>query len=584
MIRTLSPSGAATLGHRRPGACLAPSLMLCLALLGCHNSGVPGKKPSAEPPPPVTFHEVTKEVGIDFKHVNGAAGDKYMPETMGSGAAFLDYNNDGNLDILLINGTYWPEHKRTEKPTMQLYRNDGKGKFADVTEKAGLNVSLYGMGIAVGDYDNDGWDDLYVTGVGESRLFHNTAGEGGERRFVDVTAHAGLRHSGWATSATWIDYNRDGFLDLFVCHYVEWSPEIDRSKSFSLDGINRSYATPQQYAGQTCRLYRNEKGGRFTDVTRPSGIFNTRSKALGVVLCDFDQDGWPDIVVANDTEPNFLYHNQGNETFKEVALEVGIAVAETGKAKAGMGIDTGDEQNNGQESIIITNFAGEQLTLYRPDGTGHFLDMAARSGIGNASQYYLGFGVFFFDYDLDGWLDIFVANGHIQDDAELRQTGVAYEEPALLFRNRGQGVYQEVTAASGEALMRRVVGRAAAWGDYDNDGSPDILVTVNNGAPRLLRNDNRTGNNWLRLKLEGTQSNRNAIGARVRVHIGERTLSQTVKNASSYLAQSDRRLLFGLGKARQADSIEIQWPNGLVQTLGPTPANQTHIVLEPGAK
>jgi hypothetical protein len=558
-------------------------MLLCLALSGCQNGGAPGTKPVVEPPPPVTFREVTKEVGIDFTHVNGAAGDKYMPETMGSGGAFLDYNNDGNLDILLINGRYWPEHQRPEKPTMRLYRNDGKGRFSDVTEESGLNVSLYGMGMSVGDFDNDGWDDLYVTGVGESRLFRNTAGEGNRRRFMDMTARSGLQNSGWATSAAWIDYNRDGFLDLFVCHYVEWSPEIDRSKSFSLDGVNRSYATPQQYAGQTCRLYRNEKNGRFTDVTRPSGVFNTRSKALGVVLCDFDQDGWPDIIVANDTEPNLLYHNQGNGAFKEVALEVGIAVAETGKAKAGMGIDTGDEQNNGLESIVITNFAGEQLTLYRQDGTGHFLDMAARSGIGNASQYYLGFGVFFFDYDLDGWLDIFVANGHIQDDADLRQTGVAYEEPALLFRNRGQGRYQEVTSVSGEALMRRVVGRAAAWGDYDNDGAPDILVTVNNGAPRLLRNDNRTGNNWLRLKLEGTRSNRNAIGARVRMHVGDRALTKTVKSASSYLAQSDRRLLFGLGKARQADSIEIQWPNGLVQTLGPTPAGQTLTVREPGA-
>ncbi len=584
MIRLLSHFFGAAAESGRPRAVAASILLLCLAPSGCQNSGAPRTKPAAEPPPPVIFREVTQEVGIDFKHVNGAAGDKYMPETMGSGAAFLDYDNDGNLDILFINGKYWPEHKRTEKPTMKLYRNDGKGRFSDVTEEAGLDVTLYGMGVAVGDYDNDGWDDLYVTGVGESRLFHNTAGAGGVRRFKDVTARSGLQNSGWATSATWIDYNRDGFLDLFVCHYVEWSPEIDRSKSFSLDGVNRSYATPQQYAGQTCRLYRNEKNGRFTDVTRSSGVFNTRSKALGVVLCDFDQDGWPDIIVANDTEPNLLYHNQGNGAFKEVALEVGIAVAETGKAKAGMGIDTGDEQNNGLESIVITNFAGEQLTLYRQDGTGHFLDMAARSGIGNASQYYLGFGVFFFDYDLDGWLDIFVANGHIQDDADLRQTGVAYEEPALLFRNRGQGSYQEVTAVSGEALMRRVVGRAAAWGDYDNDGAPDILMTVNNGAARLLRNENRTGNRWLRLKLEGTRSNRNAIGARVRVHVGNRSLSKTVKSASSYLAQSDRRLLFGLGRAKQADSIEIQWPNGLVQTLGPTPANQTLTVREPGER
>lgn len=548
-----------------------------VAMVGCSHHAQPAITHPTKAPH-VTFQDVAAQVGIHFRHVNGAVGKKFLPETMGAGCAFLDYNNDSWLDILLVNGTYWPGNPRRERPTLKLYRNENGHRFTDVTREAGLDVEMYGMGVAVGDYDNDGWDDLYLTGVGTSRLYHNEAGPKG-RLFRDVTARAGVNSPGWATSATWVDYDRDGLLDLFVCHYVQWTPQTDRF--FSLDGIHRSYSTPEQYPGETCRLYHNEGGGKFVDVTRSSGIYSTRSKALGVVICDFDQDGWPDLVVANDTEPNFLFHNQGDGTFKEVALATGIAMSESGKAKAGMGVDVGDERNNGWDSIVITNFSGEQLTLYRRDSTGHYLDEAARSGIGSASQLYLGFGTFFFDYDSDGWLDIFVANGHIQDDAWIRQTGVAYEEPALLLRNTGAGAYQDVTAESGAALTQKVVGRGAAWGDFDNDGDPDILMTANNGRARLLRNDNHTTNNWLRLILEGTRSNRNAIGARVRVRVGERQMTQTVKGASSYLSQSDRRLLFGLGRAKRVNAIEIQWPSGQVQTLGPVEGNRTIIVKEP---
>jgi len=604
---------------------------------GCRHATTAATQPSADPPA-VTFRDVTTEAGLRFRHVNGAAGKKYLPETMGAGGAFLDYDNDGWLDILLINGAYWPESSDqrralsvkastldAQRPTLRLYRNVGvrlsvptpntehrTPTFEDVTKQVGLDVEMYGMGVAVGDYDNDGFEDIYVTGVGRSRLFHNEVlrrsgvpvfgQQTPEHRFFrDATQEANVSSPGWATSATWVDYNRDGWLDLFVCHYVQWSPETDRF--FSLDGVHKSYATPQQYPGETCRLYRNRgvqvfrRSGSptperlntrtpehptplFEDVTRAAGIYNTRSKALGVVVCDIDQDGLPDLVVANDTEPNFLFHNQGDGTFKEVALEMGIAMSEIGKAKAGMGIDAGDEQNTGQDSIVITNFAGEQLTLYRRDASGHYLDAAARSGIGNASQLYLGFGVFFFDYDADGWLDILVANGHIQDDADARATGVAYKEPALLFRNLGGRTFQDVTRAAGDALLQPEVGRGAAWGDYDNDGDPDLLLTANNGPARLLRNENRTGHHWLRLRLEGAQSNRSAIGARVRVRVGERAMTQTVKGASSYLSQSDRRLLFGLGGAKQADAIEIQWPGGQVQTLGPTPADRTLFIRE----
>jgi hypothetical protein len=556
-----------------------------LVAAGCSEPPDHAAVPARQPAPAVAFEDVTRAAGVDFRHVNGAAGMKHMPETLGSGCAFLDFDGDGLLDLLLVNSRPWKEAPRAQLPTLRLYRNVDGRTFRDVTRLAGLDVPLYGMGVAVGDFDNDGFDDIYITAVGEARLFHNRpapAGAGIARVFHDVTRTAGVRSPGWSTSATWIDYDRDGLLDLFVCHYVKWDPATERP--FSLTGAGRSYPTPEQYIGESCRLYRNLGGGRFEDVTRPAGIYNERSKALGVVALDFDQDGWPDIVVANDTEPNFLYHNQNGKGFREVALEQGIAVAESGKAKAGMGIDAADEAGTGHDSLVITNFSGEQLTLYRKDSSGHYLDVAAQSGIGSASQLYLGFGVCFLDYDLDGRLDIFVANGHIQDDVGLRQTGVAYEEPALLFRNVGGGYYQDVSREAGTALQKRTVGRGAAWGDFDNDGAPDLLLTENNGPARLLRNVNRTGNKWLRVELVGTRSNRNAYGARARALIGGQWQSLSVKCASSYLSQSDRRLLFGLGKNSRVERLEIVWPAGHVQVLGPLEANQSLRIVEPPAE
>ncbi|MCS6860726.1 MAG: CRTAC1 family protein [Abditibacteriales bacterium] len=575
----LGNSGIRELRDWKPTISPFPNFLLPLLFVliaGCRHA--PLMPAAAHVPPAVRFVDVTTQAGIRFRHNNGASGKKWLPETMGSGCGFLDYDNDGWLDILFVNGkpldvrTSERSNVQTSKPsTVVLYRNDRDGTFTDVTRDVGLRVDLYGMGVAVGDYDNDGFDDVYVTGLGGGRLLRNRAG----KRFEDVTERMGVEGEGWATSAAWVDYNRDGWLDLFVCHYVKWTPQTD--VYWSLDGVHKSYTTPEKYEGESCRLYRND-GSHFTDVTKAAGIYSVKSKALGVAICDYDQDGQQDIIVANDTEPNFLFHNQGDGTFKEVGIEAGIAVSEQGKARAGMGIDTADDLNSGQEAILITNFAGEQLSYYRKDETGHYLDHAAACGLGAASQMYLGFGAFFFDYDLDGWQDIFVCNGHVMDDIEVRNTGVTYAEPCLLFHNNGRGAFTEVGRESG--VGKRIVGRGAAFGDYDNDGDLDLLITTNNGAPRLLRNDNRTDNGYIRLILEGTHSNRSAIGARVRVRVGHQTLMLCVKSGSSYLSASDRRLTFGLGKAPQADGIEIQWPNGNVQTLDAVPAGQTVRVKE----
>ena len=353
---------------------------------------------------------------------------------------------------------------------------------------------------------------------------------------------------------------------------MKWTPETD--VYWSLDGIHKSYTTPEKYEGESCRLYHNQGAGRFADVTDRARIRSARSKSLGVAVCDYDGDGWPDILVSNDTEPTLVYHNQGDGTFQEVATELGVAVAESGKPKAGMGIDTGDDQNNGSESILMTNFAGEQISLYWKDATGQYLDGAAPAGVGTPSQLDLGFGAFFFDADLDGWLDIFVANGHVMDDIERRDTGVAYAEPALLFRNDGRGRYIDITRAAGPALAVPQVGRGAACGDYDNDGSLDLLLTANGGPARLLRNDSDRENGWLKLQLQGGPSNRDAIGARVQVRVGDRIMTRCVKSGSSYLSSSDRRLTFGLGRAARADDVEIQWPTGAVQSLRPVDRNR----------
>lgn len=541
----------------RSALCLG-ALVLCAGCSSTSGARVPANPDAAGPP--VTFEDVTTRSGLAFRHHNGAAGKKWMPETMGSGCALVDVDHDGDLDAFLVDSGAWPGSGGAPGQS-RLYRNDGKGRFEDVTGEYRIPGGFYGMGVAAGDFDNDGFTDLFVTAVNGSRLLKNVRG----RRFEDVTAAARLRVQGWPTSAAWLDYNRDGKLDLFVCRYVRWTPALDESLFVSLDGSHKSYARPDNYQGDSCLLFRND-GGRFTNVSAAAGIDKPGAKALGVALCDFDGDGWTDLAVSNDTVPNFLFHNQGNGSFKEVAVQAGVAVAEAGTAKAGMGIDVADYENQGQPGILITNFAGEQLSLYHRDASGLFMDVAARSGIGIPSQRFLGFGAFFFDADLDEWPDILVANGHIQDDIAVRNAGVEYAQPTLLFRGLGDGRFADVSSAAG-ALTTRRVARGAAYGDVDGDGDLDLLLTTNADLAALLRQAGPPRAHWLRVHLEGRGSNRSAIGAMVRLRSDGLVQSRMIRSGSSYLSQSDLDATFGLGKRTAVKEIEVRWPNGNVESF-----------------
>jgi hypothetical protein len=529
---------------------------------------------SPDAAPSFQLRDVTKSAGIDFKHNSGAYGGKLLPETLGSGCAFLDYDNDGYQDILLVNSMDWPGHKRG-RSTLKLYRNNGNGTFADVTKAAGLDGELYGMGVAVADYNNDGFPDILITCVGQNRLFQNT----GKGTFTDVTKASGLagRHA-FSTSAVWFDYDRDGLLDLFVCNYVNWSPEHD--VFCSLDGKNKSYCTPEAYRGETCWLFHNRGNGTFEDVTAASGIFDTSSKSLGVAMIDFDQDGWPDLFVANDTQPNKLYRNLRNGKFKDAAVEAGLAFSNEGKARAGMGVDVGDFENSGRPGIAITNFDNEMVGLYRSTAAGQFDDVSLATGVGGPSKTTLGFGCGFADLDLDGRLDLVVANGHIDDTVRNIRGNVGYAQPPHLFLNLGNGKFQDVAPAYGGDFAAPRVGRGLAFGDFDRDGDVDVLLTTNNGPAYLFRNDVQSGNKSLRLYLTGTKSNRDAIGAVVRIFHGGSSQMRTLRSGSSYLSQSERALTFGVGKADQVDRIAVEWPSGASQEFTKIATKNAHQLTE----
>jgi len=529
---------------------------------------------SHDPSPDFRLIDVTSAAGIGFKHDSGAFGGKFLPETLGSGCAFLDYDADGWPDILLVNGMDWPGHKQ-ERSTLKLYRNNRNGTFTDVTRAAGLDVEMYGMGVAVGDYNNDGFPDLLITCVGQNRLFRNT----GKGTFVEATRSSGLLgRQAFSTSALWFDYNRDGWLDLFVCNYVKWSPEHD--VFCSSDGKRKSYCTPEAYHGETCWLFRNRGDGTFEDVTATSGIFDATSKSLGVAMLDYDYDGWPDLLVANDTQPNKLYRNLRNGTFKDVALEAGVAFSAEGKARAGMGVDVGDVQNNGGQNIAVTNFDNEMIGLYRAMSPGVYNDIALQTGIGEVSRATLGFGCAFADMNLDGALDLLVVNGHIDETVRNIRYGVGYAQPPHLFLNDGSGRFHDVAATVGTEFASPKVGRGLAYADFDRDGDLDVLITTNNGPAFLYRNDQLSGTRSIRLYLVGTKSNRDAIGARVRLTASGVTQSRMVKSGSSYLSQSEFALTFGLGKQDKAERVVIDWPNGRTEEFKNLSAGRSYRCVE----
>ncbi len=521
----------------------------------------------------ITFRDITAQAGIHFTHNNAAFGKKYLPETMGPGCAFIDYDNDGWPDILLINGESWPGHSGPQT-TPKLYHNNHDGTFTDVTQKAGLAIPMFGLGVAVGDYDNDGYDDIFMTALGQNHLFHNNR----NGTFTDVTKSAGMwGPNEFSTSAAWVDYDRDGKLDLVVSNYVQWS--IQGDLFCTLDGTHKSYCTPESYKGSSARLWHNLGNGKFEDATEKAHFFDNTSKSLGVAILDYDGDGWPDIFLANDTQPNKLYLNKHDGTFEEKAVPAGIAFSEDGIARAGMGVDAADYDHSGRPSLIISNFANQMLSLYHNEGNGLFVDEAPSSEVGRATLITLGFGCFFFDYDNDGWPDILVADGHIEDQIEKVQKRVSYNEPPHVFRNLGGGKFIEVTQSLGAAFAAPRVGRGAAYADINNDGALDVLMTTNGGRAYLFRNEG-TINHSLRIKLVGTKSNRDGIGAVIRLASGQIKQSKMVRSGSSYLSQSELVATFGLGQKDKADAIEIQWPSGQTDKLANINAGQTITVEE----
>lgn len=517
------------------------------------------------------FTDVTAQAGIRFTHNAGRSGKKYLPETMGAGCAFFDADGDGWPDILLVNGKDWVPRGR--KTTHALYRNNHDGTFRDITASSGLGLEMQGMGVAVADYDNDGRQDVYITALEGDRLFHNE----GDGKFRDVTKTAGIRNAAFGTSAAWLDYDRDGNVDLFVANYVQWAPNLDLW--CSLDGTAKSYCTPESYKGTASKLFRNAGGGRFEDVTEKAHLGDPTSKSLGIAVLDYNSDGWPDLFVANDTQPNKLYRNNRNGTFTEEGMAAGVAYSEDGIARGAMGADTADYDRSGRAHLLVGNFSNQMLGLYHNEGNGLFVDEAPQSTVGRASLLSLTFGAFFFDYDLDGWPDIFAANGHIEQEIGRVQPKVQYRQPPLLLRNLGKGRFDNVTAGAGTEFNRPVVARGAAHADYDRDGDLDILITTNGGPAYLYRNDGGNRNHWLSVRLAGTRSNRDGIGAVVRIQSASGRQWNMVRSGSSYCSQSELALTFGLGRDTSAE-IEVEWPSGARQKFANITADRFLIVEE----
>jgi hypothetical protein len=528
---------------------------------------------SGSPPNPVHFTDITKKAGITFKHTSSPE-KRYIVESMSGGVALFDYDNDGYLDIFFVNSLTVDLVKSGGKTRSALYHNNGDGTFTDVTDKAGLGDVGWGMGVAVGDYNNDGFEDLFVTCLGQNHLFRNN----GNGTFTDVTSEAGVGDSRWSTGAAFLDYDNDGKLDLFVSQYVDFDinhlPEFGSGKTCQYKGVPVQCG-PRGLPGAGDKLYHNNGDGTFTDVSKKAGVSDPNGYyGMGVIASDFDGDGFVDIYVANDSTPCFLYHNNGDGTFKEIGFTSGTAVNENGSEQGSMGVAVGDYDHNGRFDIFKTNFADEYSTLYHNDGNNSFTDVSYKAKIGAASLGFVSWGTKFFDYDNDGWADLFIATGHVYPQLEN------YRQRKLLFRNNHDGTFTDVAAESGEALMEKRVGRGVAFGDIDNDGDIDIVVADLDGSPQLLRNDGGNANNSVLIKTVGVKSNRDGIGARIKVVAGDLSQIDEVRSGGSYISQSDLRVHFGLEKRTKIDLIEVHWPSGVTDKMKNVNVNKILTVKE----
>lgn len=527
---------------------------------------------AAVPPSGITFTDVTAAAGIKFTHNSGRSGKKFLPETLGSGGAFFDADSDGWQDVILINSKDWAPRGR--KSLSALYRNNGTGTFTNITLGSGLDVEMYGMGVAIGDYDNDGRDDVYITALEGDRLFHNE----GKGKFRDVTKAAGIANASFGTSAAFLDYDKDGKLDLFVANYVQWTEKGDLW--CSLDGTTKSYCTPESYKGTSSKLYHN-LGDRFEDASKKAGVDDPNSKSLGITVFDYNADGWPDLFVANDTQPNKLYRNNKNGTFTEAGMSAGVAYSEDGVARGAMGADTADYDRSGRPHLLVGNFSNQMLGLYYNEGKGLFVDEAPKSTVGRASLLSLAFGVFFFDYDLDGYQDILAANGHIEEEIGRVQPKVQFREPPLLFHNQGRRAFENASESVGVQFTRPIVARGAAYADYDHDGDLDVLITTNHGPAYLYRNDGGNKNTFISVRTRGVKSNRDGVGAVVRVESAGGKQWSVVRSGSSYASQSDMAITFGLAKDATVTAIDVEWPSGAKDHVTNVAANQ-FVTIEEG--
>lgn len=553
-------------------------LLILVSVFVCLRAATP-EDPPVERSMPIRLVDVAKEAGVNVLNIHGGEGKDYIIEVNGNGAAFFDYDNDGYLDILIVNGSTLQNLKKGGDPMVTLYRNMGNGTFTDVTAQSGMNKKGWGMGVCVADYDNDGRQDVYITAYGPNVLYRSN----GDGTFTDVTEKAGVGDPRWSTGCAFGDYDRDGYVDLYVANYVVFdekkSPKRGSSNCRVRRGINL-VCGPTGMPGVPDTLYRNNGDGTFTDVTQKAGIQDPGKYGFGVLFSDLDNDGWPDIYVAHDLNPNFFFRNNRDGTFSEIGLRAGVALSGDGRPQGSMGVDIGDYNNDGHFDIFVTNFSHDYNTLYQNNKDGTFTDVSLSSGLGQRFQPYVGWGTAFVDLDNDGLLDVFIANGHVLPQADSLGLGEKYHQPKQVFKNLGNGRFREVTREIGGGLLLERSSRGAAFGDYDNDGDLDILVVNLNGRPTLLRNEGGNRNHWITLKLVGTKSNRDAIGARVTAKIGGGMQAAEVRSGGSYISHNDMRVHFGLGDATRIDALEVRWPSGLIESFKDLTADRFYVITE----